>query len=242
MTEYSQVRYGGTTIDFQVTRTARRKKTVALTIDGDAGLLVAAPLGVPLDEIQAIVRLRAPWIVRKAAPSMLQAHTRRFVSGESILYLGRRVRMAVLEAEVPAVTIRFRHWSFEVTVPGHLDPNARALAIRRAFVRWYKARAQTRLTDRVQHWTIALGQHPSEILIRDQRQRWASCSPDGVLRFNWRVVMAEPSLLDYVVVHELVHLAVKNHSAQFWAQVAAAIPDYEVRRRRLRELGPYLTL
>lgn len=242
MTEQSQVRYGGTTIAFQITRTARRKKTVALTIDGDSGLLVAAPIEVPLDEIQAIVRLRAPWILRKATPSMLQAHPRRFVSGESILYLGRRVRMMVLEADVPSATIRFRHWSLEVTVPDGLDPGGRALAIKRAFVRWYKARAQTRLTARIQHWAIALGQQPAEILIRDQRQRWASCSPDGVLRFNWRVVMAEPSLLDYVVVHELVHLAVKNHSAQFWARVAAAIPDYAVRRRRLRELGPYLTL
>lgn len=236
------MRYGGTTIDFEVTRTARRKKTVALTIDGGAGVRVAAPLDVPLDEIQAIVRLRAPWIVRKGSPSMLEAHPRRFVSGESILYLGRRVRMTLIEAPVPAVSISFRHWSFEVTVPIHLDHRARKDAIKRAFLRWYKARALVRLMGRVQRWAAVLGQHPADVLIRDQRQRWASCSPDGVLRFNWRVVMAEPTLLDYVVVHELVHLAVKSHSAQFWAQLAAAIPDYAVRRRRLRELGPYLSL
>ena len=80
------------------------------------------------------------------------------------------------------------------------------------------------------------------MLIRDQRQRWASCAPDGTVRFNWRVIMAEPAMLDYVVVHELAHLTVKNHSADFWIRVASALPDYAVRRRRLRELGPYLSL
>jgi predicted metal-dependent hydrolase len=80
------------------------------------------------------------------------------------------------------------------------------------------------------------------VLTRDQRQRWGSCGPDGTLRFNWRIVMAEPTLIDYVVVHELLHIQIRNHSQEFWSAVAAVMPDYRVCRTRLREMGPYLTL
>jgi predicted metal-dependent hydrolase len=242
VTERGQVRYGNSTIEYEVVRSTRRKKSVGLTVDGQVGLLVAAPIDVSPDHIGAIVRRRAPWVLRKATPAMLLAHPREFVSGESVLYLGRRVRLTVATAQVRRPQIRFRHWSFEVQVPRGLAGDSRRDAIRSAFVRWYKARALDRLRAAVQRWAAVLGQSPAEILIRDQRQRWASCAPDGTLRFNWRVVLAEPAIVDYVVAHELVHLAVKKHSAAFWTRLAAVIPDYMQRRRRLRELGPYLSL
>jgi len=242
VTERGHVRYGNSAIEYEVVRSSRRKKTVELTIDGQAGVLVAAPVEVPLDRIEAMVRRRAPWVLRKTSPAMLQAHPRQFVSGESVLYLGRRVRLTVEDAAVRRPHIRFRHWSFEVLAPRGLNREERREAIRRAFVRWYKARALDRLSARVKRWVVVLGQCPAEVLIRDQRQRWASSSPDRTLRFNWRVVMAEPAIVDYVVVHELVHLVVKNHSAAFWTHVAAVIPDYVARRRRLREIGPFLSL
>ena len=80
------------------------------------------------------------------------------------------------------------------------------------------------------------------MLVRDQRQRWGSCAPDGTLRFNWRVVMLEPDLAEYVVVHELAHLKVSGHSAKYWALVSGLLPDAQQRRRRLRESGRLLPL
>jgi hypothetical protein len=79
-------------------------------------------------------------------------------------------------------------------------------------------------------------------MIRNQRRRWGSCSADGTLRFNWRLVMAPPAIIEYVVVHELAHLRVPNHSPAFWAEVARFIPDYKARRTALRQLGPSLSL
>ena len=79
-----------------------------------------------------------------------------------------------------------------------------------------------------------------EVLIRDQRQRWGSCAPDGTLRFNWRVVMLEPPLAEYVVVHELAHLKVGSHSSEYWALVSSLLPDAQRRRRWLREAGRIL--
>ncbi len=69
-----------------------------------------------------------------------------------------------------------------------------------------------------------------------------SCAPDGTIRFNWRVVMTEPSLIDYVVLHELLHLKIRDHRRDFWAEMAALMPDYKVRRARLREFGPTLVI
>ena len=81
-----------------------------------------------------------------------------------------------------------------------------------------------------------------EWLIRDQRRRWGSCAPDGTLRFSWRGMMLEPALIDYIVVHELAHLAQQNHSSDFWTLVASALPDAQERRKRLREAGRTLPL
>ena len=71
-------------------------------------------------------------------------------------------------------------------------------------------------------------------MIGDQRSRWASCAADGTLRFSWRVMTLEPDLIDYIVVHELAHLSVRNHSPAFWAVVAQVMPDAKARRARLR--------
>ena len=81
-----------------------------------------------------------------------------------------------------------------------------------------------------------------EVLIRDQRQRWGSYAPDGTLRFNWRVVMLEPDLVEYVVVHELSHLKISSHSAEYWAQVSSLLPDAQQRRQRLRVAGKMLPI
>jgi predicted metal-dependent hydrolase len=80
------------------------------------------------------------------------------------------------------------------------------------------------------------------VLIRNQRRRWGSCGGDGTLRFNWRLVHAARPLLDCVVVHELAHLAVRNHSSDFWAQVAQIMPDHLERRAALRAIGRRLML
>ena len=80
------------------------------------------------------------------------------------------------------------------------------------------------------------------VLVRDQKTRWGSCSSDGTLRFNWRLAMLDPELVESVVVHELAHLDVMNHSPAFWKVVLRAMPDAKERGKRLREAGRYLPL
>ena len=242
MTEPGRIRFGNTTIDYDVRRSDRRKKTVQITVDG-GGVQVAAPMTTPDSELRAIVRKRAPWILSHATGEMLEAAPKRFVSGETLPYMGRNVRMVVESSDVRSPQVRFDHWRFRVAVPKTLDVDERYEPIRRAIVAWYRDRAAERLPEVVERWWPRLGRGEiSRILVRDQRQRWGSCAPDGTLRFNWRAMMLKPALIEYVVAHELAHLTHRNHSTDFWGLLSKAMPDAQQRRRGLRETGRTLPL
>ena len=242
MSERGSVRFGESTIEYEVVRRERRKKTVQISVDG-AGVQVAAPVSTPDEEIQAIVRKRAAWIMRRGTPETLQAAPKRFVSGETLPYLGRNVRMLVEHADVRKARLRFDHWRFRFTIPNGWSDDERCAGARRAIEGWYRERASARLPMSVARWwpRLGTGERP-QVLVRDQRRRWGSCAPDGTLRFNWRAMMLEPALIEYIVVHELAHLSIKHHTRDYWALVARAMPDAQRRRQRLREAGRLLPL
>ncbi|MFQ5439756.1 MAG: M48 family metallopeptidase, partial [Paracoccaceae bacterium] len=100
--------------------------------------------------------------------------------------------------------------------------------------------ARERLTERARIHADKLKQRIARITLRDTRSRWGSCSTEGNLMFSWRLAMAPPEVLDYVVAHEVAHLLEMNHSAHFWAQVALLVPGYRAPRRWLRDNGPVL--
>ena len=236
------VRFGDTTIEYEIRRSIRRKKTVQVTVDG-GGVQVAAPSTAGDSQLREIVRKRAPWILDHSAEDLLGVPPKRFVSGETLPYLGRNVRMVIALQNQRSPEVRFDHWRFLVIVPSDLDDEIRRDRIRRAFVDWYRRRAADRLGACVDRWWPHLGSgERSRVLIRDQRLRWGSCAPDGTLRFNWRTVMLPAKLIEYVVVHELAHLRVKNHSADFWDLVTRALPDAQQKRIDLREAGQALPL
>jgi predicted metal-dependent hydrolase len=210
-------------------------------VAGPGEVVVAAPVGTPLARLEAIVRRRAGWILRHGGLTDPSAAVPCFASGESLPYLGRRVRLFVHQSPENGVDIRFQHWQFDVRVWRRLREEPRQLAIRAAFVDWYRGRATELISEHVDRLAKVLGVTPTRTLVRDQGHRWGSCSPEGVLRFNWRIVMAPPALLDYVVIHELAHLRVRAHRPAYWALVAHVAPDYRQRRERLRRLGPTLT-
>ena len=104
----------------------------------------------------------------------------------------------------------------------------------------YKKAAADFFPLRVQHFEKIMGVRHKKIAIRDQKTRWGSCSSSGTLSFNWRLIMAPPEVLDYVVVHELAHFYHMDHSKAFWATVESVLPDYETHRNWLNEHGQEL--
>ena len=242
MMERDSVRFGDTTIEYQVRRSERRRKTIQVTVDG-GGVQVAAPMDTLADDLQTLVRSRAPWILNHASEGLLTVAPKRFVSGETLPYLGRNVRMVFETADVRTPEVRFDHWRFNIKVPHDLRDDQRYERIRKAIIAWYRGHAAVRLQAGVKQWLPRFGGGPvPDVLIRDQRQRWGSCASDGTLRFNWRVVMLEPALVDYVIVHELAHLTIRNHSDDYWKLVVRIVPDAQERRRKLRDVGRALPL
>lgn len=97
------------------------------------------------------------------------------------------------------------------------------------------------MPERVDAWCAKVGVAMPPILVASQRKRWGSCDSRGTIRLNWRVVQAPMRLVDYVVVHELAHLRHRGHGRDYWQAVGRVMPDYERRRKELREIGGRLT-
>ena len=104
-----------------------------------------------------------------------------------------------------------------------------------------RARAKEILPARVAHFAAIMGLSPAQVKISGAKTRWGSCSSKGSLNFSWRLMLAGDELIDYVVVHELAHLREMNHSPRFWAVVAQAMPDYQRRRKLLKEFQGGMT-
>jgi len=110
------------------------------------------------------------------------------------------------------------------------------------FTNWYKERAYEIISERVQAYAQRYGFAPRQVKITSAKTRWGSCSPNDGLNFTWRLVMAPLEVIDYVVIHELVHLRIRNHSSKFWKEVGLIDPDYKNKRKWLRENGEKLNL
>lgn len=240
--EHSAVQFGRTAIPYRILR-GRRQKTVAITIDPQDGVLLRAPVATPVEKLDEIVHGKAIWILerlRKLRDLPPPPSPRRFVSGETFLYLGRQYRLRVETLDKPAGEVRLRSGWLVVGLPAGTPEEKRAGVVRQRLVAWYRRHAAERFPERVEQWSERLALAPAGVLIRSQEKRWASCDPAGVLRFNWRVVQASLRLVDYVVVHELIHLVHPDHTSAYWAALGQALPDYEERRDALRKIGARL--
>jgi len=232
-TESRAVEVGGAVIAFEVRRSTRRRKTVQVRVDRSI-VTVAVPSKLSSSAVDDIVRKRADWIQRQLAVQPVSTAARQFISGETVPYLGRDVRIRIEPGDDTTVRVRMLRGSFTIEVPTTLVGDERREAIGDALEVWYRNRAAERIPASVERWSAVTGHEPSRVLIRNQKRRWATCGADGALRFNWRLVLAAPALLDYVVIHELAHLAVPNHSPAFWSEVKRWMPDHRKRRFQLR--------
>lgn len=212
-----------------------RRRSIGLRIEPDGSLTVRAPLLTPDREIQRVVEQHAAWICKTQdkmkAKSQAQG-PKAYAEGELFWFLGRQVPLHLVEGARQPLVLKENFL---------LD--RRALANPAAvFENWYRAQAKVILSQRA----AELGrQHLfqyRQVKITSARTRWGSCSSKGTLSFPWRLVMAPLEVIDYVVVHELVHTRIPNHGTRFWLQVAAIVPDYKVKRKWLEEHGQGLTL
>lgn len=236
--ESRSVRWGKTQIDYSIRRSSRRK-TVAVAVDPVEGVMLTAPTDVSLTKLDDVVQEKAKWIVDRLrlVEQVTPAKPKRFVSGEEFMYLGRRFKLKIVR-RVHAARARLERGLLTVTIPRSSSSQDRAGVVRGALEDWYRGRARQKIEERVEAWAPEVGVPVPKVLIRSQTKRWASCDDRGVLRFNWRLIQAPMKLVDYVVVHELVHLVHRDHGKMFWGRVGEVMPDYENRATLLAKRAP----
>jgi predicted metal-dependent hydrolase len=234
--ERSAVQFGKSVIPYAIDR-GRRLKTVAIAVDAVGGVRVRAPGDTPIARLDAIVRRKARWIIERQRRSQDLApppSPREFVNGETFRYLGRQYRLKLEQTKDGDAQVRIVEGRLVVPVT---TKGGNPAGARERLVAWYRERASVRVPERVAKWSTTLGVHPSSVLIREPLKRWGSADAKGNVRLNWRIIQTPIRLIDYVVAHELVHLAHPGHTRDFWATLGRAMPDYEARREALRRLG-----
>lgn len=209
-----------------------RRRTIGFVID-DRGLRVTAPRWVPMGEIERALQEKARWILRKLV--------------EWRDHEARRERVAIRWHD--GATLRFLGTALTLSV----DPGARGVArdgdllrvglpprageeqLRDRVQSWLQARAREVFAERIPVFAERLGRTPSRWALSSARTRWGSCTPDGAIRLNWRLVHFPMEIVDYVIAHELAHLRELNHGPRFWSTVGELFPDFERARAWLRD-------
>lgn len=224
-------------IEYELVQTQRRSMEIRLLEGGKVKLFV--PRRAALRMADAFVIERAPWIAERSAAMRelraLRERERPIRTGATLLYEGLPVDLKVLPAE--RNLIRF---DGELLIINASDTQDGAL--REQLRRWYTEQARTRIAERLDQLIPIVGRAPERIAIRDQKTRWGSCSSQRNLNFNWKLIMAPPEALSYVVIHELCHLYEFNHSPRFWARVQQHQPDYKIWKNWLKVNGKMLGL
>jgi predicted metal-dependent hydrolase len=212
------------------------RKTVSLQITTDARLIVRAPFLAPEKFIYELVRQKKDWIKAKQEyfiRRQVQTPARKFVPGEEYLILGRSYALSPREDLPQAVAFDGNALMISPFVLGngrdHLE-------------RWYKKKALEYLTERTAYFAQSAGLKYRSVRISRAKTLWGSCGHKDTLNFSWRIIMAPGDVVDYVIVHELMHIIQRNHSRQFWAEVAAIMPDYRQKERWLKQNGHLLIL
>ena len=211
------------------------RRTIAIIIQPDGTLTVRAPLHMSAKRIEEFVASHADWISMKQAQVQAAPSSPRkgYDDGELFLFTGQ---------EYPLHILARSHSRLALQDDGFHMSKADLPEAREAFIRWYKARACEVITERVALHAQLNGLACKKIRISSARTRWGSCSARGTLSFTWRLVLAPLEVIDYVVIHELVHTKIKNHSPVFWHWVAEILPDYKRHITWLKKNGRFLSL
>lgn len=214
-----------------------RRKTVGIFVERDRKVIVRAPEGLEPSRIAAIVEAKKEWIESKINDIRKypeKPDKKEFVSGEAMMLLGRNHKLIIQNEKYDGV--RFDGASFFISKSNQEKANE-------LFIDWYKAYALQQIEPIAKTFAQQLGvSYTSCNISETMKYRWASCTPKGNINFNWRIIKAPTFVIEYLIVHELAHLRVPNHSPEFWNMVSIQVPMYEDAKEWLKENGNVLEI
>ncbi len=230
--------YGTTTINYLRYNQERKDLKISVTIVN--GVEVYSPDNLDDEDLNDLLKKKAPWILNKIKElNQVEAsiQPKEFVSGEKLPYLGRNYRLKVQREPVTNAELSLYQSRFIATVPKNWQQSQVQETLEKQLIQWYRHHGAKKLQERSQHYQMLMNVTPASVNFRTQHKRWGTCTPDGDIYINWRLIMAPVKVLDYVVVHELAHLKVQDHSPEFWKIIKSIMPDYEKRKEWLRVNG-----
>ena len=214
------------------------KKTVSVQVR-ESKVSVLVPRSLPNGRIEELVTKKSRWIREKL--QLLRESTpvkpKNYISGERFTYLGRNYLLKVVNGR--ASSVKLKNGSLMVTLP---DESNSSDKIKDVLIQWYRIQAEQKLREKVDRYAKIVGTHPTSVSVKTFKSRWGSCSANGNIQLNWKIIISPHRIVDYVVVHELCHLLEHNHSPRYWKQVARVLPDHKECKAWLKENGRTLTI
>jgi predicted metal-dependent hydrolase len=225
------IQFGSRKIDFQLEFS--RRKSLGITVMPELTVVVKAPTGANLDKVREKVRKKAPWIIRQQSFFLLfhpRTPARKFVSGETHLYLGRQYRLRILKSKAESVKLRGRFMEVRA---------ANKASVRELVNEWYQQVAMLRLTEIAKPLIHKFKKHnvePTSLVLRKMPTRWGSCTPKGKVILNPELIKAPKGCIEYVITHELCHLVHRDHTKYFIALQTKEMRDWEKWKIKLEKL------
>lgn len=223
----------GETISYLLEHRPRRTVGLKITVDG---LVVHAPKRIFSFQLNQILQEKSGWILNKLkARAANQVNAIEWVDGEQLLYLGQDIQLNIVENRSNKALFLDSNTLIMATP----TPDNHAL-IHRKVVQWYQKQAMADFSRRLTILAAKLGVPTPPLTLSNAKSRWGSCNSRGEVRLNWRLLQASPSIINYVICHELAHLKQMNHSAKFWDVVESLFSDYKKAEKALKTLSPQL--
>ncbi len=217
-----------------VLRRSSRRRTMEIAISSLAQARVTAPSLASLETIEKFIHSRAGWILKNIAQrqtALQQFVHKEYETGHNFLFMGNPYPLVVDKSLNCSTKVSFSGAQWDIRANTATSQSM----IKNKLILWYRRQAGEIFGGRVFHYSRVMGLTPQKITVKTQKRLWGSCNHHGkTINLNWVLVMAPLSVIDYVVVHELCHLAVPNHSARFWNKVAQFMPDYKVQEQWLK--------
>lgn len=239
-----QLQYNSETIQVHIVRSKR--KTICMSVNKDGSVTVKAPRLYPTDkEIARFVESRADWVILQRNRQQEREDmklVRRFETDYSFPYLGEERLVEMQSAKKTSIT--YEDGKIIIKTPAYeaLEENYEAFTnaekidkLRTDLKKWYKKQAYAYVSKRVDYYKDIIGVTVTSVSIKSRKSQWGSCDSNGNLTFSWRLVMARPEAIDYVVIHELCHRKYMDHSKQFWNEVQKYMPDFKEQKKWLEE-------
>lgn len=216
----------------------KNRKTLQLKILSSTHLEIIAPNKFPKSDIKQILEDKSNWIIKKIlhlAAIKANPTNKSITHGAAVLYLGQTYTLHFTEASNHSNSIQLHDQKIFINFLSKNTASAEPM-----LKQWYIDQARALLITKTALWANVINVHPQRITIKEQKTRWGSCSSKCNINYNWRIIMAPPEVIDYLVIHELCHLRVPNHSSLFWQEVGKFSPNCKEHRKWLKNNGVML--